>query len=171
MKAIQNNRCSFGRWIRIGLTLLGLVIIAAALLVDVIIGGLSSGIGPLQLIATLCGLLLMIFPWLPLTLVGRGGLVLVSVLVMIVLLEVALSLAGFKPEYHAPPNFDPIVATGQPNHETTRVVIRTARSDAGTFRVRRGQLTMRLVESPPTAQVRQSISIKCLKISTTSAGA
>jgi hypothetical protein len=106
MKQSQNNR----RWIRIGVTLLGLVIIVAALLVDVVMGGLSSGIGPLQLIAALCGLLLMIFPWLPLTLVGRGGLILVSVLVMIVVLEVALSLAGFKAEYHAPPNFDPNAA-------------------------------------------------------------
>jgi lysophospholipase L1-like esterase len=110
MEKIQNNRRSFGRWLRIGLTLLGLAIIAAALLVDVIMSGLSSGIGPLQLIAALCGLLLMIFPWLPLSIVGRGGLVLVSVLVMIVLLEVALSLAGFKAEYHAPPNFDPNAA-------------------------------------------------------------
>ncbi len=110
MKAIQNNQGSLGRWIRIGLTLLGLLIMAAALLVDVILGGLSSGIGPLQLIAALCGLLLLIFPWLPLTLVGRSGLVLVSVLVMIVVLEFALSLAGFKPEYHAPPNFDPNAA-------------------------------------------------------------
>jgi lysophospholipase L1-like esterase len=104
---MQNNRTQFGRWLRISLTLLGLVIIVAALLVDVVMGGLSSGIGPLQLIVALCGLLLMIFPWLPLTFVGRGGLVLVSVLVMTVLLEVALSLAGFKAEYHAPPNFDP----------------------------------------------------------------
>ena len=78
MRETQNNRVSFGRWIRVGLTLLGLVIIAAALLVDVVMGGLSSGIGPLQLIAALCGLLLMIFPWLPLTLAGRGGLVLVG---------------------------------------------------------------------------------------------
>jgi lysophospholipase L1-like esterase len=106
-QAMQNNQTQFGRWLRIGLTLLGLVIIAVALLVDVVMGGLSSGIGPLQLIAALCGLLLMIFPWLPLTLVGRSGLVLVSVLVMIVLLEFTLSLAGFKTEYHAPPNFDP----------------------------------------------------------------
>jgi lysophospholipase L1-like esterase len=101
------KRFSIGQVIRIGLTLLGALMIAAALLVDVVMSGLSSGIGPLQITVAVIGLLLIIFAWIRLSFIGRVAIVIVTVLVMVVILEVALTAAGFEVEYHSPPDFDP----------------------------------------------------------------
>ena len=101
------KRFTPGRIVRWGLTLLGALMIAAALLVDVVMSGLSSGIGPLQITVAILGLLLMIFAWIRLSFLGRAAIAVGTVLVMIVVLELALAAAGFEVEYHSPPDFDP----------------------------------------------------------------
>ncbi|MDQ7025565.1 MAG: GDSL-type esterase/lipase family protein [Anaerolineae bacterium] len=97
---------SLGRIIRISLMLLGGLMIAVALLVDVVMTGLSSGIGPLQISVAVFGLFLMILPWIPTSFIGRAAIALVTILIMLIVMEFALSAAGFEPEYRSPANFD-----------------------------------------------------------------
>ena len=106
MTKTPQPRSTSGRWIRIGITLVGILLIAAGLLVDVVMSNLNSGIGPMQMAVIAFGVTLIILAWIRLSAMGRGLVSVITIVVMLIVMEVLLAVAGFKPDYNVPSGFD-----------------------------------------------------------------
>lgn len=102
MKIIKHANLSISNLIRIGISILGGALIAAALLGEVFISSLSRGIGPLQILIIGVGLGIIILAWMNFSILGRVIIVIISTIVIIVLLEGVLTLMGYKTEYKEP---------------------------------------------------------------------
>lgn len=98
--------------------LIGLAMIVISLGAEVVLSGLSGGIGPAQIVVIVMGLLLLVLPRIRMGLFARLILSLSTIVIMVIVLELVLGALGFPVEYHVP---GPVETDKVPEYNNQRV--------------------------------------------------